>query len=225
MRLRNRTDAGHRLASRLEQYERLEDLVVLGLPRGGVPIAFAVAERLGASVDTFVVRKVGVPGHEELAMGAVASGGVTVRNEGVLEGLGVPSDVFEACAKEQRREVERREGLYRDRRPAPELRGQNVILTDDGLATGATMKAAVAAVRKAGPQRLIIAVPVAARVTAEQFRRMLQGPGEDFICLHEAEAFDGVGRWYDDFRQIEDEEVRQLLSAADRRYAPSGGQA
>jgi len=163
MRLSNRTDAGHRLASRLKQYEELEDLVVLGLPRGGVRVAFAVAEQLGASADTFVAHKVGVPGHEELAMGAVASSGVTVRNEKVLEGLGVPSGVFEAGAQEQRREVERREGLYRNGRSPPKLRGRNAILTDDGLATGATMKAAVEAVRKAEPRRLIVAVPVERR--------------------------------------------------------------
>jgi len=225
MRLSHRTDAGRRLASRLTEYAGMKDLVVLGLPRGGVPVASAIAEQLDARLDTFVVRKVGVPGHEELAMGAVASGGVTVRNEGVLDGLGVPSDVFEACAEKQRREVERREALYRDGRSPPELRDRNVILTDDGLATGATMRAAVEAVRKAEPRRLIVAVPVAARDTADRFRRLLEGPRETFVCLDEPAALDGVGRWYDDFRQIGDGEVRRLLDAGARRRAPGAGKA
>jgi len=132
----------------------------------------------------------------------------------VLERLGLPPDVFDRSADEQRREVERREGLYRSGQDGLELRGCSVILTDDGLATGATMKAAVEAVRKAEPRRLIVAVPVAARVTADEFRGMLRGPGEEFICLYEAEALDGVGRWYDDFRQIQDVEVGELLDAA-----------
>lgn len=188
MRFSNRTEAGRRLASRLREYAGAEDLVVLGLPRGGLPVASAVAEQLDAPLDTFVVRKVGVPGHEELAMGAVASGGVTVRNEEVVGRLGVPPEVFEHSAEAQRREVERREGLYREGQPAHELPGRTVILTDDGLATGATMKAAVEAVRKTQPRRLIVAVPVAARVTADEFRRMLQRPGEGFVCLNEPEV-------------------------------------
>jgi len=217
MRLSDRTDAGRRLASRLEGYAGAEDLVVLGLPRGGVPVADAVAEQLGAPLDAFVVRKVGVPGHEELAMGAVASGGVTVRNEEVLDRLGLPDDVFEQSAEVQRREVKRREELYGQGQAVPELQGRSVILVDDGLATGASMRAAIEAVRKTEPRKLVVAVPVAARVTADEFRQMLDGPGEEFVCLHEPEALDGVGRWYDDFRQIEDEEVWELLQSAARR--------
>ncbi len=214
MRLSDRTEAGRKLALRLSDYTGVEGLVVLGLPRGGVPVAAAVAEQLGAELDTFVVRKVGVPGHEELAMGAVAGGGVTVQNELVIERLGITPEIFEHCAEKQRREVERREKLYRRGLPACELRGRSVILTDDGLATGATMKAAVEAVRKAQPKRLIVAVPVAARETADEFRQMLQRPGETFVCLSEPAFFDGVSRWYDDFRQIGDDEVRRLLEAA-----------
>jgi len=214
MRLNDRIDAGRRLASRLKQYAGLGDLVVLGLPRGGVPVAFAIAEQLGAGLDAFVVRKVGVPGHEELAMGAVASGGVTVRNETIIERLGVSPDVFEASAEAQRLEVDRREKRYRKGRPAWKVRGRNVILTDDGLATGATMKAAVEAIRKNHPRRLIVAVPVAARVSVDAFRQRLESPSEEFVCLHEPEVLDGLSGWYADFRQIRDDEVKELLQTA-----------
>ena len=219
MRYANRTEAGRKLALRLEAYTGAEDLIVLGLPRGGVPVAATVAEQLGVPLDTYVVRKVGVPGHEELAMGAVAGAGVTVRNEFVLEHLGVPAEVFEEHAEAQRREVRRREERYRRGLPSRELRDRTVVLIDDGLATGATMKAAVEAVRKSHPARLIVAVPVAARATAESLRQLLTGPGEEFICLNEPEMLDGVGRWYDDFRQIDDDEVCQLLESAARQRA------
>ncbi len=216
MRYANRTEAGRKLALRLEEYTGAEGLIVLGLPRGGVPVAAAVAEQLGAPLDTYVVRKVGVPGHEELAMGAVAGEGVTVRNDLVLERLGLPPDVFEVHAEAQRREVRRREELYRRGLPSRELRDRTVVLVDDGLATGATMKAAVEAVRKSHPARLIVAVPVAAQATAESLRQLLDGPGEELVCLSEPEMLDGVGRWYEDFRQIDDDEVCQLLASAAR---------
>ncbi len=216
MRYANRTEAGRKLAVRLEEYTGAEDLIVLGLPRGGVPVAAAVAEQLGAPLDAYVVRKVGVPGHEELAMGAVADG-VTVSNELVLERLEVPPDVFEDHAEAQRKEVQRREALYRGDQPPPPLRDRTVILVDDGLATGATMKAAVEAVRKSHPRRLIVAVPVAARATADAFRERLQAPDEELVCLREPEMLDGVGRWYEDFRQIDDQEVRHLLESGGRQ--------
>jgi len=214
MRLKNRTDAGRRLASRLENYGGAEDLAVLGLPRGGVPVASEIAGQLEAPLDAFVVRKVGVPGHEELAMGAVASGDVTIRNEGVLERLDMSESVFQEVAEAQREEVRRRERLYREKHPGLQLQGRTVILTDDGLATGATMRAAVEAVRKIGPRRLVVAVPIAARQTADDFRRFLQGTDEEFVCLYEAETLDGIGRWYDDFAQVTDDEVRTLLGRA-----------
>ncbi len=217
MRWSNRTEAGRKLGLQLSDYTGKERLVVLGLPRGGVPVAAAVAEQLGAPLDTFVVRKVGVPGHEELAMGAVAGGGVTVRNELVLERLGVPHDVFEVHAEREREEVQRREERYRRDLPPLDLRDRPVALVDDGLATGATMKAAVEAVRQSHPQRLIVAVPVAARATANAFRELLEEPDEELVCLQEVEMLDGVGRWYEDFRQIDDAEVQELLESSARR--------
>ncbi len=220
MRYIDRHDAGRKLALRLSDYTGAEDLIVLGLPRGGVPVAAAVAEQLGGPLDTIVVRKVGVPGHEELAMGAVA-GGVTVRNDLVLERLHVPPGVFEIHAEAQRKEVQRREALYRGDQPPLPLRDRTVILVDDGLATGATMKAAVEAVRKSHPRRLIVAVPVAARATADAFRQMLEAASEEVVCLHEAEMLDGVGRWYEDFRQIDDQEVRHLLGSGSGQSAAS----
>lgn len=217
MRFNNRTDAGRQLATRLRNYAQLEDLLVLGLPRGGVVVAAAVADDFHVPLDVFVVRKVGVPGHEELAMGAVASGDVTVRNEEVIAHLGLNDNAFEEKANVQRQAVKRREELYRQGHAAQELSDHGVILVDDGLATGATMKAAVEAVRKARPRRLVVAVPVAALDTANEFRRMLDRDGEQFACLSEPAAFGGVGRWYVDFREVEDDEVQELLRSPSRR--------
>jgi len=214
MRFADRQEAGHELAARLQQYNHGE-LVVLGLPRGGVPVGYAVAEDLEAPLDVYVVRKVGVPGHSELAMGAVAGGGVVVRNEDVLQGLQIPQHIFDEEARQQQLEVRRREALYRGHRPDVDVRGRTAILVDDGLATGASMKAAVQAVGQRGPRQLVVGVPVAARVVADRFRRML----DRFVCLHEPEYLDGVGRWYEDFHQTTDDEVRQLLDAAAERYA------
>lgn len=217
MRFHDRREAGRQLALRLSGYKETEDLIILGLPRGGVVVAAEVAEQLDVPLDAFVVRKVGVPGHEELAMGAVAGGGVTVCNDVVLDRLGISPEVFEHYANAQREEVQRRETRYRRGLPSRALRNHTVVLTDDGLATGATMKAAVEAVRKSHPRRLIVAVPVAAQATAEVFRQMLQEPQEEFVCLSEPEMLDGVGGWYEDFRQIDDGEVQQLLESAARQ--------
>ena len=206
----NRTDAGQRLAKALLAYAGRRDLVVLALPRGGVPVAFEVALLLGAPLDVFVVRKLGVPGHEELAMGAIASGGIRVLNPSVVEGVGVPEDVIEQVTAAEREELQRREREYRGDRPLPDLCGRTVILIDDGLATGATMRAAIAAVRTKDPARIVVAVPTAPYDTCVALRR----EADDVVCLVTPEPFIAVGGWYDDFRQVSDEEVRGILDRA-----------
>lgn len=207
-RFRDRTEAGRRLAARLTAYEGRSDLLVLALPRGGVPVAAEVARALAAPLDVFVVRKLGVPGHEELAMGALASGGVRVLNDEVVQALGIPADVIDRVAERERVEIERREAAYRDDRPPRDVRGRTVILVDDGLATGSTMRAAVAALRERGPDRIVVAVPVAAPATCAEFRTL----ADDCICVHTPEPFHAVGLWYEDFSQTSDDEVRALLS-------------
>ena len=186
------------------------DVVVLALPRGGVPVAYEVAHMLRAPLDVFVVRKLGVPGHEELAMGAVASGGVRVLNDDVVRGLGIPDHLVDAVTTWERRELRRRERLYRGDRPAPDVRGKTVILVDDGLATGASMHAAIAALRQQGPARIVVAVPTAARETCDALRADV----DDVICAITPEPFHAVGLWYEDFSQTTDEEVRELLARA-----------
>jgi len=207
---RDRTDAGRRLASRLGEYAGRPGLLVLALPRGGVPVAFEVALSLGAPLDVFLVRKLGVPGHEELAMGAIATGGVRVVNEAVVRELGISGEVIDAVAARERAELERRALAYRGERPAPEVLGRTVFLVDDGLATGSTMRAAALAVRRQGPARVVVAVPVAARATCDELRAEV----EDIVCAATPEPFFGVGRWYQDFSQTTDEEVRELLARA-----------
>ena len=205
---RDRTEAGRELGARLARY-RGRNPIVLGLPRGGIPVAREVARALDAPLDVFLVRKLGAPGHPELAMGAIASGGVRVLNQDVISMLDVSEDQIAAVAAQEARELERRDREYRGERPAPALEGRVVILVDDGLATGATMRAAAAAVRSSGPERVIVAVPVAARETCEDFRR---DPSVDEIeCTMTPEPFQAVGLWYDDFRQVTDGEVRALL--------------
>jgi predicted phosphoribosyltransferase len=209
----DRAAAGRALAEALSRYAPAAhrgDVVVLALPRGGVPVAFEVAEALGAPLDVLVVRKVGVPGHEELAMGAIATGGVRVVNEDVVRALGIRPEVFEAVVAQNREEIARREAAYRGGRPAPELRGRTVILVDDGLATGSTMRAAATALRRMDVARLVIAVPVASRDTC----RELQRDADDVVCVATPEPFRAVGRWYVDFDQTTDEEVRALLARA-----------
>ncbi len=206
----DRTDAGQQLAARLAQYANRPDVLVLALPRGGVPVAYEVAKQIGAPLDVFLVRKLGVPGYEELAMGAIATGGVRVINEDVVSQLDIPGEVIDAVAVEEQRELERRERAYRDDRPPPDVKGHTVILIDDGLATGSTMRAAAAALRKQVPARIVIAVPVAAAQTCDEFREEV----DEIVCAVTPEPFRGVGLWYQDFSQTTDEEVRELLEKA-----------
>jgi predicted phosphoribosyltransferase len=207
-RFRDRRDAGRRLAEKLGRYADRSDLLLLALPRGGVPVGYEVARALRAPLDVFLVRKLGVPGHEELAMGAVASGGVRVLNDEIVKGLGIPEPVIEAVAAEEQQELTRRERLYRDGRPPPDLRGRTVILVDDGLATGATMRAAVEAARQQHPARIIVAVPTASPDICEALKK----EADDVVSVILPEPFFAVGQWYDDFTQTTDEEVRDLLA-------------
>jgi putative phosphoribosyl transferase len=211
----NRRDAGRALAAMLDEYANRRDVLVLGLPRGGVPVAFELATALRAPLDVFVVRKLGVPGHEELAMGAIATGGVRVLNEDVVQSLGIPQAVINAVAAAEQKELQRREQLYRGGRPAPEVRGRTIILVDDGLATGSTMRAAVAAVRQQRPARIVVAVPVGAPSTCDEFRADV----DQIVCGFTPEPFYGVGQWYEDFSQTSDEEVRELLDLAAKRQS------
>jgi predicted phosphoribosyltransferase len=203
----DRRQAGRELAAKLRQYANRTDVVVLALPRGGVPVAFEVAEALGADLDIFLVRKLGVPGHRELAMGAIASGGVRVLNEDVVRWYGIPLHIIDAVALEEQRELERREREYRAGRPPLQLVGRTVILLDDGLATGSTMKAAVEAVKKLGPSRVVVAVPVGAPSTCEELKEV----ADEVVCARTPEPFSAVGQWYEEFSQTTDEEVRALL--------------
>jgi predicted phosphoribosyltransferase len=195
------------LASKLRHYARRNDVVVLALPRGGVPVAFEVAEALDAPLDIFIVRKLGMPGHRELAMGAISSGGVRVLNEDVVRAYGISQRAIDAVAREEEAELVRREREYRRGSPPPALRGKTVILVDDGLATGSTMRAAVQAVRQQGPARVIVAVPVGAPSTCEEFADVT----DETVCARTPEPFLAVGQWYEDFSQTTDDEVRALL--------------
>jgi putative phosphoribosyl transferase len=203
----DRREAGVELASKLRRYAGREDVVVLALPRSGVPVAFEVAEALGAVLDIFLVRKLGMPGQPEYAMGAIASGGVRVLNEHVVRAYGIPQQVIEAVAREQQQELERREREYREGSALTEFRGRTAILVDDGLATGSTMRAAVQAVRQHGPARVVVAVPVGAPSTCEEFADVT----DETVCARTPEPFAAVGLWYRDFAQTTDEEVRALL--------------
>jgi putative phosphoribosyl transferase len=209
-RFRDREDAGRALAADLSAYAGRDDVLVLALPRGGVPVGFEVAQALGAPLDVYIVRKLGVPGREELAMGAIASGGVRVLNEGVVQSLGIPPSTIDAVAARERAEMERREREYRGGRPAPDVRGRTVILVDDGLATGATMRAAAQALRQQGPARVVVAVPVAAEESCQELGSQV----DEIVCSVTPEPFYGVGMWYEDFSQTTDAEVRDLLARA-----------
>jgi putative phosphoribosyl transferase len=210
MRYRDRHEAGRLLATRLQAYANRPDVLILALPRGGVPVGFEVAQALNAPLDIFLVRKLGVPGHEELAMGALASGGVRVLNEDVVRMLRISDAVIDAVAKEEQRELERRERLYRDGRPAIDVRGRTVILVDDGLATGSSMRAAILALRRQNPAAIVVAVPVAATTTCAEFASEV----DDVICASTPEPFHAVGLWYVDFTQTTDREVHDLLARA-----------
>jgi predicted phosphoribosyltransferase len=212
---RDRADAGRVLAKALERYASQPDVLVLALPRGGVPVAYEVARALRAPLDVFLVRKLGVPGHEELAMGAIASGGVRVLNSDVVHHLHIPDAIIDAVAQQEQEELDRRAREYRGDRPPPDVRGQTAILVDDGLATGSTMRAAAAALRRQQPARLVVAVPVAAPATCQELRSEV----DDVVCALTPEPFYAVGVWYEDFSQTTDEEVRSLLDRAAREYA------
>jgi predicted phosphoribosyltransferase len=206
----DRRDAGRALAGLLQRYRARPDVVVLALPRGGVPVAYEIARALGAPLDVFVVRKLGVPGREELAMGAIATGGVVVLNDDVVRGLGIGPDVVRRVAEREERELLRRDRSYREGRALPELAEKSVVLVDDGLATGSSMRAAVTALRGHRPRRVVVAVPVAPKTTCEALRAVV----DEVVCATTPSPFRAVGVAYRDFRQTRDEEVRDLLRAA-----------
>jgi len=212
-RFRDRTEAGRLLAERLRGYAGRDDVVVLALPRGGVPVAYEVAKELGAPLAVFVVRKLGVPGYKELAMGAIASGGVVVLDEGLVRRLGISRTQLEEAIAREAQELERRENAYDGRRGPPKLEGKTVILVDDGLATGSTMRAAAMAVRELNPARLVVAVPVAAAETCDDFRNVV----DEVVCDVTPRPFHAVGLWYENFSQTSDDEVRELLERAEAR--------
>ena len=209
----NRAEAGQLLAEKLGKYAGRDDVIVLGLPRGGVPVAYQVARRLGVPLDVFIVRKLGVPGFEELALGAIASGGVRVLNEDVVRALPKANELIESVTTRELAELARREQIYRDGRPAPDIGGRTVILVDDGLATGATMRAAVAALRQLGAAKIVVAVPVGAADTCREIEQEV----DETVCAMAPEWFQAVGQFYEDFSQTSDEEVRELLARAARR--------
>lgn len=210
---RDRTDAGRQLAALLTRYADRTDVLVLALPRGGVPVAYEVAKELNAPLDVFLVRKLGVPGHEELAMGAIAPGGVRVLNEDIVNYLKIPDEVIDAIAAVEQRELERRQRAYRDDRPPPDVKDRIVILIDDGLATGSTMRAAAASLRLQKPGRIVVAVPVSSPETCDELRSEV----DEIVCTFTPEHFQGVGLWYEEFSQTSDEEVRELLKRATQR--------
>src|SRR5881296_4753427 len=210
----NRSEAGRLLAEKLEKYANRNDVIVLGLPRGGVPVAYEVAKRLHVPLDVFIVRKLGVPGFEELAAGAIASGGVRVLNEDVMRAIPYADEAIEAVTARETAELERRERIYREGRPPPELRDRIAILVDDGLATGATMRAAVKALRQRGAAKIVVAVPVGPPDTCHE----IEEQADETICLSTPEFFQAVGQYYDDFSQTSDEDVRELLSHAAQNH-------
>jgi len=214
---RDRIDAGRQLADALKDYAGREGLVLLALPRGGVPVAVEVAKALNIPLDVMLVRKLGVPGQEELAMGAIAMGGTTILNDHIIRQLNLDQTVIKAAVRWETAELERRNQLYRSGRPMPDLHAKTVVVVDDGLATGATMKAAVAALRKLGAHEIVVAVPVGAYDTCEELSEL----ADAVICLYQPSPFWGVGRWYQVFGQTSDEEVVDLLD----RYGPDGGNA
>ena len=213
----DRADAGRALAGHLDRFAGRDDVVVLALPRGGVPVGYHVAEALGAPLDVFLVRKLGTPGHRELAMGAIASGGVRVMNDEVVRWLNIRPEQIEAVAREEGQELVRREAAYKAGRLPLSLQDRIVILVDDGLATGSTMKAAVQAVKQLGPSRVVVAVPVGAPETCRDLRQF----ADDVVCASTPQPFSAVGQWYVQFDQTTDEEVRDLLARAGDRHEPS----
>ncbi len=211
---RNRQEAGERLAAHLDKYANRADVIVLGVPRGGVPIAFEVATALNLPLDVFVLRKLGVPGHEELAFGAIGSGGVRVLDRGIVESLGLSELIIEAVTRAEKAELARREHIYRGGRPPLDLRGKTVILVDDGIATGASLTAGVHALRQMQPATIVIATPVAPQAAINRLRREV----DDVICDASPARFYGVGQFYQDFSQVSDQEVNELLQIASRQH-------
>ena len=210
----DRIEAGKVLARLLTAYRQRPNLLVLGLPRGGVPVAFEISQALRAPMDIFIVRKLGVPGQEELAMGAIATGGTRVLNARVIEELGISQQVIDEATRREEQELRRRENAYRGNQPPKRIQGKTVILVDDGLATGASMYAAVLALKQQNPQQIVVAVPVAAPETCEAFTKIV----DEIICAATPEPFYGVGAWYEDFSQVTDEQVREIyLEAIDEQ--------
>jgi len=213
MRFRNRIDAGRQLARCLAEYAGRPQTIVLALPRGGVPVAAEVAHALGVPLDVFLVRKLGVPGHPELAMGAIAEGGASVLSDDLIASLAIPRSAIEEVTAREGKELARRQRLYRGARVPPVVRGHTVILVDDGLATGSTMEAAIRALRRLEPSRIVVAVPVAALESCDRIR----GIADDVVCAYTPPFFSAVGQWYEDFSETSDEDVRNLLAAANTR--------
>lgn len=207
---RDRTDAGRRLARKLEQYARRTDVLVLALPRGGVPVAYEIARTLGAAMDVLVVRKLGTPGQPELAMGAIASGGTRVVNHDVVKALRIDAETLERVARDETAELQRRERAYRGQRPFPDLQGKTVILVDDGVATGSTLRAGLQALRSLGPARIVLAIPHGPRSSVQSLAR----EADELVCLAMPEPYLAVGQWYQVFDQTSDAEVRDLLRRA-----------
>jgi putative phosphoribosyl transferase len=205
---RDRTEAGKMLAKRLTTYVNRQDVLLLGLPRGGVPVAFEIAKALNAPLDVCLVRKLGVLGHQELAMGAIASGGVRVLNDDVVNSWGISLQTIDEVAARELRELQRRDRVYRGDQPPPEVKNRTIILVDDGIATGSTMRAAIAILQKQQPQQIIVAVPVAPPTTCEQLRREV----DQVVCLIMPESLYAIGLWYEDFSQTTDAQVRDLLA-------------
>lgn len=203
----DRTDAGRKLAKELKQYVNRSDVVVLGIPRGGVPVAAEVAARLSAPLDVFLLRKLGVPGYEELAFGAIASGGVRVLDRRIIESVGISEEDIERVTSEERKEMRRREQAYRGDRPALNVKGKTVIVMDDGMATGSSMTAGIRALRQIEPKRIVVAVPVAPERTCS----LMKGEADEVVCVHSPRVFYAIGLFYDDFSQVEDEEVLAAL--------------
>ncbi|MDT8452571.1 MAG: phosphoribosyltransferase [Gammaproteobacteria bacterium] len=205
--IKNRIEAGRALAMEMEAYLDYENLLILGLPRGGVPVAYQMAVKLGAQLDLMLVRKLGTPGHAELAMGAIASGGIRVLNDDIIASLDISGDEIDQIATGEQKELERRELAYRGDHPRPEIEGRVVVLVDDGIATGATMRAAIAALRKQHPASIVVAVPVAPAETIE----ILRNEADEVVCLANPAPFIAIGKWYEDFSQVSDAEVKKLL--------------
>lgn len=215
-RYRDRREAGRLLAHQLHEYAGRDDVVVLALPRGGVPVGYEVARALDAPLDVFTVRKLGVPGNPELAMGAIATGGLVVLDQRLIQLLGIDRSQVQRTVEAESRELQRREAAFRGNRGPPDVTGKIAILVDDGLATGSTMRAAALAVRELKPAKIVVAVPVAAEETCDAFRDVV----EEIVCAVTPKPFHAVGLWYDDFEQTSDEEVRELLAAGSEESEP-----